>query len=162
MPRLRTLLLALPLIELALLIVVGTAIGGGTILLIVLGTFVAGLALFQFARRGTPPAMQRGHPAMAIVGGGPSLASGMLLMIPGLLTDLLGVLLLVPGFRKLLLAGGRKLVARRLAKAGLGPEMFGGASPLDLFGGAGGPAPSRGPDGPLIVEAEVVDERPDD
>lgn len=189
MPRARTLVLMLPLLELALLIVLGTIIGGWNALLYVLASGVLGSILVQIAKRGqpqSPPGI--GHPAMALMGGGTMLISGVLLMIPGLLTDTLGVLLLIPGFKTLLAKGVRWSIQRKLAKAGfdaasMGGNPFGAGSPFggagSPFGGPGSPfegfggPPGAGPTPPdaapieppsggsVVVEAEVVDERPD-
>jgi UPF0716 protein FxsA len=107
--------LALPLIEIALFIVVGQAIGVlPTILGIILTGAIGALVLrwqglatlrdLQFRlQRGEMPARQMGD-AMLIG------LAGLLLLLPGYFTDLIGLLLLLPWTRELIY----RLLARNL------------------------------------------------
>lgn len=100
-----TLFLVVPIIEIALFVVVGTRIGLGPTLAIVVLTAVAGSWLvarqgaatwleFQAQlARGELPAAQLAHGAMILV-------AGALLLTPGFLTDLIGFALLVPAVRE--------------------------------------------------------------
>jgi UPF0716 protein FxsA len=107
--------LALPLIEIALFIVIGQAVGVlPTILGIILTGAIGALVLrwqgvavlreMQFRmQRGEMPARQMGD-AMLIG------LAGLLLLLPGYFTDLIGLLLLVPWARELIY----RLLARNL------------------------------------------------
>lgn len=102
--RLLLLFTLLPLLELYLLIEVGTRLGAGiTVLLVVLTGGVGALlartqglqVLVQIRER-----LRAGQvPADEMMGGGLIVAGGLLLVTPGLLTDLAGLALLVPSVR---------------------------------------------------------------
>lgn len=101
------LFILLPLAELYLLIEVGSDIGGfATIALCLLTAAVGGMlvrlqgmqTLMQAKHlmdAGQPPAEQMLHGIMIA-------ASGMMLFLPGFITDVIGFMLLIPLFRKIL------------------------------------------------------------
>jgi len=98
-----------PLIEIALFVTLGGARGLWLTLLVVIGTAVLGVALLR--RLGYRNAerlraeMGRMRDPLGAAGDGVLLAlAAMLLILPGFLTDALGALLLVPPFRRLLVA----------------------------------------------------------
>lgn len=100
MPLFRLLMLVFPLLELASLIVLGDRIGVGATLLWVLGTGVLGLLLIQ--RQGFSMLQQlqlkmaeNRSPFAVLKTGMWWLLAGVLLMIPGLITDALAVPCLV-------------------------------------------------------------------
>ena len=107
--------LALPLIEIALFIVVGQTIGVlptllGIVLTGVIGALVlrwqgvAALREMQFRlQRGEVPARQMGDTMLIGLG-------GLLLLLPGYFTDLIGLVLLLPWTRELIY----RLLARNL------------------------------------------------
>lgn len=151
-------LLSLPLIELALLIKVGQWIGFWPTMLILIGTAIGGgLVLHQqgFAALNRMLAeMREGRPPIeAAVDGAFILFAGMLLITPGLITDTCGLLLLVSPLRR---AFARWLLRRMGSfvevRVGRGEERQG----------------SRGPerydrqDGGVVIEGEFkrVDEPP--
>lgn len=99
---------ALPLIELYVLIQVGSVIGAiATVALVVfsavLGTLLVrhqGLQTLRQARR----SMERGEPpAIPMLEGGLLFIGGILLLVPGFITDLLGLLLLIAPLRRALI-----------------------------------------------------------
>lgn len=107
--------LALPLIEIALFVVIGQAIG---LVPTVLGVLLAGVAGGLVIRwqgiealremqirmqRGEMPARKMGDTMLIVLG-------GLLLLLPGYFTDLLGLLLLLPPVRDLMY----RLLARNL------------------------------------------------
>ena len=103
------LLLLWPLIEIALFVTVGGAIGRGLTLLVALGTGVLGVALLR--RQGLQTAdrlraeMGRMRDPVGTAGHGALLAlAAILLVLPGFLTDFLGLLLLIAPLRKALIA----------------------------------------------------------
>lgn len=102
--RLLLLFTLLPVLELYLLIRLGSLIGAVPTILIVLGTGVLGATLAKregFAvLRTIQVRMNRGEiPADAMVDGLCILVAGFVLITPGIITDVLGFLLLFPGTR---------------------------------------------------------------
>lgn len=160
--------IAVPLIEIAIFIEVGGAIGVWPTVAIVLLTALVGATLLRVQGLATwrraEEAMRRGEPPVAEMLDGVFLIAAALLMVtPGLFTDCIGFLLLIPPIRR---AIGR-FAARRIAASsrftvyrsgmGMGPGMDPGG-----FGPGGrGPAPSRR--GPVIEgEAEEIGENGDE
>ena len=98
-------MLVLPIAEIATFVWVGSRIGVGlTLLLVVLGV-VIGLWLVRrqgFATAGRVQAMlARGEsPAPGVLEGMALLAAGMLFLLPGFLTDIAAMLLLIPPLRR--------------------------------------------------------------
>lgn len=138
-------LLLFPLIELAVLIKVGSVIGVGlTLLLLIASAFlgaavlrVGGLATLWRARerlaRGEMPEQEMLEGLLIAVGGG-------LLMLPGFISDIIGLVCLLPITRRLLLAN----VRRRVQEQELRRRAF-----------AGDPgAQARGPQGPNVIDGE--------
>ena len=111
------LFVALPLVELYVLIQVGSAIGAITTVALVvfsavLGTLLVrhqGLQTLRQARR----SIDRGEPpALPILEGGLLVVGGFLLLIPGFLTDVLGLVLLIAPRRRAMIL---RFVARSAA-----------------------------------------------
>ncbi len=98
------LLLALPLAEIAAFIVVGNAIGVlRTLLLIVLSSAI-GFVMLRDAGIMTAFKLQRqnGNQAAILAEGGTRMLAGLLLLIPGFLTDIAALLILIPPVRAFL------------------------------------------------------------
>ncbi|MDT4866000.1 phage T7 F exclusion suppressor FxsA [compost metagenome] len=118
-------LLLFPLVELAVLIKVGSVIGvGWTLFLIIASAFVgaallrvAGLATALRARerlaRGELPEQEMLEGLLIAIGGG-------LLMLPGFISDILGLFCLIPFTRRLLL----KRVRQRMQEQALRQRAF--------------------------------------
>jgi len=147
--------LAAPLIELTVLIKVGQAIGFWTTLLLVVG--MAALGAFLLHRQGwstmqrAQSALTRGEAPVGPMLDGMMLGfAGFLFLVPGLVSDAFGLLLLIPPLRRAL--------ARRMLKhffVVTSGDMTAGAAPDRPRRGDGG-----GP-GPVIDgEFERLDERP--
>jgi UPF0716 protein FxsA len=95
---------AVPLIEIAILIKVGQWIGFGWTLFIVVTTAIAGTYVLhtqglQVIRRAVESLSKGKAPIAPIVDGSFLMLAGALLLTPGLLTDLAGLLLLIPQVR---------------------------------------------------------------
>lgn len=102
------LLIGLPLVELYVLIEIGSRIGAGLTILLAIATAILGAGLMRMqglqalARvraamdRGEPPALEMLDGMLLLIGGG-------VLLFPGFITDAFGFLLLVPPFRRLLI-----------------------------------------------------------
>lgn len=97
--------LLVPAIELYVLIEVGSVIGAGWTILLVLATAVTGAWLVKLQgiaimfkaqatlAKGQPPALEMMEGTALVI-------SGFLLLIPGFVTDVIGFMLLVPPLRK--------------------------------------------------------------
>ncbi|WP_448192147.1 FxsA family protein [Azospirillum sp. sgz301742] len=115
------LLLLLPILEIAVMIEVGGWIGAGpTLLLIVLSGIVGSLLLRHqglATLRRAQESLDRGEPPVGAVFEGFCVVVGaILLIIPGFLTDIVGILLLVPFLRDAL---GRWLLDRMRASGSM-------------------------------------------
>ncbi|MHB8697343.1 MAG: FxsA family protein [Sulfuricaulis sp.] len=99
------LLLLVPIAEIATFIWVGSRIGVGLTLLLVIASAIIGFRLVR--RQGFATAMRvqamitRGEsPALGMLEGFALLAAGVLLVIPGFLTDIAAFILLIPPLRR--------------------------------------------------------------
>ena len=115
--RLLLLFTIVPLVELFLLVKLGTVIGIGATVLIVICTGVLGAWLARWQglgvlRRLSEDLAKGRLPADALIDGLLILIAGAVLLTPGLITDALGFLLLVPQGRAVV----RKVVAARIEK----------------------------------------------
>ena len=107
MAKLLLLFIVVPAIELILLIKLGGMIGIFTTLAIIVITGALGATLARWQGLGVLMKVQSelsrgGLPASALVDGVIILIAAALLMTPGFLTDIVGFLCLVPGFRAIL------------------------------------------------------------
>lgn len=104
--------IALPLIEIALFIAIGARIGVGATLGLIVLSAVAGVMILR-GQQARLQAMTQGGLRMApgriLAEGAFRLVAGLLLVLPGFLTDALGLLLLIPPLQRLIL---RSLGAR--------------------------------------------------
>jgi UPF0716 protein FxsA len=147
------LLVLVPLVELYVLIQVGQTIGALPTLLLVLATSALGAWLLKRegakAYRHFVEAVQAHRvPTREVADGALVLAGGLMLLVPGFVSDVIGLLLLLPPTRALLRRPVTALVAGRL----LGPLGSAGA----VFG-AGGRRPARGD----VIDGEVVRDDPE-
>jgi UPF0716 protein FxsA len=138
--------LLVPVVEIALFVQVGDLIGLWPTLALVVLTAVAGTALMRregFAVLGrTQAALARGElPVGEVLDGACVLVGGVLLVVPGFLTDALGVLLLIPAVR------------RRLGKAALGWALSRGGIRVHARS-------EGGPRGPVVIDGEFSEVRP--
>ena len=111
--------LVLPLVEIALFVVVGAWIGLWATLAVVIGSGALGVAILR--RLGTPSIDRvRGDLLTPLADRALLAMAAMLLILPGFLTDTLGLLLLVPLVRRLVVG----LIAVRLkaATSGVRPD----------------------------------------
>ena len=105
--------LVLPLVEIALFVVVGGWIGLWATLAVVVGSGILGVTLLR--RMGGPSlGAVRGDLLSPLAERALLAVAAMLLILPGFLTDTLGVILLFPAVRRLVVAQ----VAARLRQAG--------------------------------------------
>lgn len=99
------LLLALPLLEIALFVTLGAAIGLWATLAVILVTGLAGVAILRRPRRVQPVRGQALPEALALMADQSLvMLAAVCLVLPGFLTDAIGLLLLLPPLRKALIA----------------------------------------------------------
>jgi len=105
MSRLFLLFLLVPLAELYVLIRVGQVIGAGATILLVIFTAAVGAALAKTEGLRTLAAIQESlvagrQPTNELIEGAMILVAGLTLLMPGFLTDALGLLILFPVTRR--------------------------------------------------------------
>ncbi len=101
--------LGLPLIEIALFASIGAWLGVGTTLLLVMASSLLGYSVLRVLGRTTAQEVTRAlqqmrDPAQGMAHGVLQLLAGVLLLIPGFLTSAIGLLLLIPPVRGLVMA----------------------------------------------------------
>ncbi|MFJ3482305.1 FxsA family protein [Pseudomonas sp. NPDC090202] len=156
MRALLLLLLLFPVLELFVLVKVGMSIGFlATFLLVVAGSMlgifvirVAGLATAMSAReslaRGELPAQQMMDGLMMTVGGG-------LLVLPGFISDVLGLICLLPFTRRLLASKVRQRAEDQARRQRTFADDLRSAGPF--HGGTARPAQRQ----PEVIEGEVIE-----
>ncbi|MEU0074737.1 FxsA family membrane protein [Streptomyces sp. NPDC006332] len=144
-------------LEIWLLTVVAGAASGFTVFLLLVAGFVLGSVVIKRAGRrafqNLNEALQRGGaPSDSSNGGGNGLMmlGGLLLMIPGLISDAVGLLLLLPPVQKTLSRYAERTVERKLRESVPG-----------TLSGAFQQARMRQPDG-KVVQGEVIRDEPGD
>jgi UPF0716 protein FxsA len=111
----------MPLIELAILVYLGTIIGALYTVLIVVATGILGAVM---ARHQGLAALSRIRssiesgimPANELFDGALILAGGLLLLTPGIITDIVGFAVLVPQTRRIIRRWIRSLIHRRIQR----------------------------------------------
>lgn len=149
-------MLLAPLVEIAVFIQVGRAIGVLPTLALIVLSAVLGVIVIRLQGAGllnrARDTLRRGEPPVAEAFDGLCLlAAGALLLTPGFVTDALGVLLLLPPLRRLLY----RRMGGRLARTGVVRRAAGGADD-------GAPAGRLG-DRPTVIDVEfeeIDDVRP--
>src|SRR5271163_4262941 len=98
------LVLLFPLAEIATFIIVGGAIGVLRTLGLIVVSSLIGMTMLRDAGVMTALKLQRekGNPAAILAEGGTRMLAGLLLLIPGFLTDIAAILVLIPATRGLL------------------------------------------------------------
>ena len=156
-------LLVLAAVEITIFIIVGKAIGAGWTVLLVLATSVLG----AWALRRVGPRswrtfrddVQEGRPpGNAATEGLLALAGGVLLVVPGFLTDFIGLLLLVPLVRRMVRGGVSRSLTGRL-RPDVATSLFGPRRVRARAGSnpAGGPPPPPGSVDSVPIEGEIID-----
>ncbi len=148
------LFLVLPIVEIYLLVQLGQVIGAWWTVLIVIAVAVAGSYLIKReggrAWRALTQALGSGRmPATELADGALILIGGTLLVTPGFVSDVLGIVFILPATRPWARRGLARVLKRRLLSA---PRTGTGYAER---GPAGGQRPSPGPD---VVRGEVIDD----
>jgi UPF0716 protein FxsA len=103
------LIIGIPLIEIYLFVKVGSQIGAFNTVLLILTTAVIGIAYvryegFNTLKSGIGQLVKNEMPVYEIVSGATLAFAAFLLILPGFATDLVGILLVMPFTRKILLS----------------------------------------------------------
>ena len=103
------LIIGIPLIEIYLFIKIGSQIGAFNTVLLILTTAVVGVAYvryegFNTLKSGIGQLVKNEMPVYEIVSGATLAFAAFLLILPGFATDLVGILLVIPFTRKILLS----------------------------------------------------------
>ncbi|WP_370613942.1 FxsA family protein [Mumia qirimensis] len=153
-------LLLLPVVEIAIAVGVAGLIGVGQTLLALVALSVIGVLILRSAGRRKLQVL-RAAAADGIVppadSGGPSAVAGVLLAVPGFLTALVGLVLMIPPVRRIAARRTRRwaeskgswIVTDRFGRPAARPDVASGQST------SGAPA---GPAARTVVQGEVVDE----
>jgi UPF0716 protein FxsA len=156
-----------PLVEIYVIIQIGQVIGAWWTILLLIADSILGSWLVKRegsrAWRALGTALQQGRmPARELADGILVLVGGLLMLTPGFVLDIVGVLCILPvtrPFGRRILSG---VISRRLVGVGLGSAM---GQPAGFPGTEGpwtrqrpGPGVPEGDDG--VVQGEVVDEEP--
>ena len=102
------LVIGIPLIEIYLFIKIGSQIGAFNTVLLILTTAVVGVAYARFEgfntlKSGIAQLVKNELPVYEIISGATLAFAAFLLILPGFATDLVGILLVIPFSRKILL-----------------------------------------------------------
>ena len=102
------LIIGIPLVEIYLFIKIGSQIGAFNTVLLILGTAIAGVAYaryegFNTLRSGIRQLIKNEIPIYEILSGATLAFAAFLLIVPGFATDIVGILLVIPVTRKLIL-----------------------------------------------------------
>ena len=103
------LIIGIPLIEIYLFIKIGSQIGAFNTVLLILTTAVVGVAYARFEgfntlKSGIAQLVKNEMPVYEIISGATLAFAAFLLILPGFATDLVGILLVIPLTRKILLS----------------------------------------------------------
>lgn len=158
--RLVLLFVLIPLVELVVLIQLGTRVGFWPTMALVVGTGILGATLARAEGLRTWVAFQRelgeGRlPGGALLDGLAILVGGAFLLTPGLLTDLAGFSLLFPPTRRWLQGRARRWLDRQLESGRLQVEMW--SRPGGSTEGPGRDRPGR-PDREVDAKLDPRDE----
>lgn len=139
---LAALFIGLPIAEIYTFITVSDAIGGLATVGLVLASVVGGMGLIRWqgvtmVEQARQSIAQGEPPVKSLVNGAAIFVAGLLLMIPGFLSDGLAVLLLIPPVRWLIMAAMVRHFGNRM-NSGVPPADFGPDFDGGFQGGFGG------------------------
>src|SRR6058998_3010634 len=157
MAMLAAIFVLVQILEIWILIQVGQAIGGWQTLALLVVDSLLGAWLLRHQGRATWRAFrqaldERRVPAREVADGALVLVGGTLLLTPGFLSDIVGLLFLIPPTRAVIRPVLTSYVARRLGLGIVAPVLG-----TRRRGSAGRPAGGPDPGAHEVVEGEVVD-----
>ncbi|HWC22457.1 MAG TPA: FxsA family protein [Flexivirga sp.] len=142
--------LCMPIIEVIVVVLVWHVIGWWTLLALA-ACFCLGLLVIKRASVGAAREMrsamaERRPPAREVADAPQSLVGGVLLLIPGFVTSLLGIILILPGMRS---------ISRRLMQVFIGRRVgTGGVQVVDYTA----TRTNVRADDPEVIDGEIIDE----
>jgi UPF0716 protein FxsA len=150
------LFIVVPIVELYVIVQVGEAIGLWPTLALLLADALLGSFLLKHQGRGAwrrfnEALAQRRFPGREVVDGLLIVVGGTLLLAPGFITDIFGLILLIPPTRAIVRSVLRRFTVGRFAIVGMS-----GGDPFGAGGAPGGRRPSRDYDFDATAE-EVPD-----
>ncbi len=149
-----------PIIELTVLISIGQVIGAGWTILLVLATSALGAwllrregarswrSLREDATAGRPPGNAATDGLFVLVG-------GVLMLIPGFVSDVIGAFLIAPPTRKLLRGPAQSLLSRRMSPSAA--MSFFGPRTVRVRTGAPYPGPDQATRRPTQTSTETIE-----
>ncbi|MEV2237511.1 FxsA family protein [Micromonospora sp. NPDC049891] len=151
-------------VEIAVFVLVGRALGFGAATLLVFAASLLGLVLLRRegvrAWRGFREAAQsRRPPGRQVTDGLVGLLGALLLATPGLVSGLVGLLLLVPPMRRLIRGGLQRVAERRVSSMTAG-DLFGPRRVRVYRGGAQQPAQTAPPQAATTPPTSASPARP--
>lgn len=160
--RLLLLFIIVPAVELLLLIQMGQWIGvlptvGLIIVTGIVGAYLTRQQGMQVWRRMQQELQSGQMPGEALLEGAMILVAGAVLMTPGVFTDALGFLLLIPPTRKLISRFVSKQIQRRIANGQIHVQGFGPMGPMGGMSGMGN-MDGLGPNNPNVIVIEPEEE----
>ena len=110
MNTLLILIIGIPLIEIYLFIKIGSQIGAFNTVLLILVTAVIGVAYVRYEglntlKSGIAQLIKNEVPVYEIISGATLAFAAFLLILPGFATDIIGIMLVIPFTRKIILSG---------------------------------------------------------
>ncbi|MVA75842.1 FxsA family protein [Auraticoccus sp. F435] len=155
---------ALPVVEIWLLVQLAGWIGAGWTLLVVLLGIVLGVVLARREGRRawaslTTALRTGGQVSDEIAHGGLVLLGGMALILPGLLTDVVGALLLLPPTRRLAVRGLHRWAQARVRRMGVDVDVLRArmdrANTVEGEVADAAPPPRPDRDDPTVIRGEI-------
>jgi UPF0716 protein FxsA len=162
------LFILVPIVEVYLIIQVGQVVGPWWTIALLIGISVLGSYLIKRegrrAWRALQSAMQSGRlPDRELLDGGLLLVGGTLLLTPGFVTDIVGLLFVLPFTRPAVRSVARRVIRRRVEAAVARGAAAGYGFPPGAPGAPGAPGGPGAPDGRgsrgggQVIQGEVVD-----
>ncbi len=123
------LFILIPVIEIALLIEVGSMIGTGNTIAVILLTAMIGAYMVKLEGLGVMYRIQQSmnqgaFPAEEMINGMMILIAGALLLTPGFFTDAIGFLMVFPVTRNLIKQAARKIIEKKISSGDINIHKF--------------------------------------
>ena len=121
-------LIGIPLIEIYLFIKIGSQIGAFNTVLLIITTAIIGIAYvryegFNTLKSGIGQIIKNESPVYEIISGATLAFAAFLMILPGFATDLIGILLIIPATRKIILS---RFFKKKYKKSNVGKNYIDG------------------------------------
>jgi UPF0716 protein FxsA len=123
------LFILIPVVEIAMLIEVGSIIGTGNTIAVILLTAIIGAYMVKLEGLGVMYRIQQNmnqgtFPAEEMINGMMILVAGALLLTPGFFTDAIGFLMVIPVTRNLIKQVTRKIIEKKISSGDIHINKF--------------------------------------